>query len=70
VKVSNTCTAPRSTIPSPHNPNALSIADGQTHVGKVLHHDGAYFAFDADDVLVGEYRTQREAARALPRSVS
>jgi hypothetical protein len=28
--------------------------------------DGAYFAFDVDNVLIGEYATQREAMRALP----
>ena len=52
-------------IPNPNSPHALAVTDGTTTVGAIVPHDGSYFAFDVDDVLVGEYATQREAMRAI-----
>jgi hypothetical protein len=52
-------------IPNPHTPGALAVSDGTTCIGHIVH-AGSYFAFDADDILIGEYATQREAMRAIP----
>jgi hypothetical protein len=56
----------RTDIPNPHAPGALAVTDGTTHIGSIVMHDGAYFAFGIDGVLVGEYATQGKAMRALP----
>ncbi len=55
----------RTDIPNPHAPGALAVTDGGTCIGYIVH-AGAYFAFGADGVLVGEYDTQGKAMRALP----
>jgi hypothetical protein len=52
-------------ISNPNSPHALAVTDGTTTVGAIVPHDESYFAFDVDDVLVGEYATQREAMRAI-----
>jgi hypothetical protein len=56
----------QSGIPNPNAPDALMVMDGQELVGKILHRDGSYFAFDARGILQGEYRTQGQAMRVLP----
>jgi hypothetical protein len=55
----------RTDIPNPRTPGALAVTDGTTCIGYIVH-DDTYFAFDADNVLIGEYATQREAMRAMP----
>jgi hypothetical protein len=55
----------RTDIPNPHAPGALAVTDGGTCIGYIVH-AGAYIAFGADDVLVGEFDTQGKAMRALP----
>jgi hypothetical protein len=55
----------RTNIPNPHAPGALAVTDGTTCIGHIVH-DGAYFAFGVDNILIGEYTTQREAMLALP----
>jgi hypothetical protein len=53
-------------IPHAHAPEALAVTDGQDCIGHIVARDGSYFAFGADDILLGEFSTQREAMRALP----
>jgi hypothetical protein len=53
-------------IPHAHAPGALAVTDGGTCIGRIVVRDGSYFAFETDNVLVGEFATQREAMRALP----
>ena len=42
---------------------------GTTTIGYVAEHDGSFFAFDLNQELIGEYETQREAMRAIPKTV-
>jgi hypothetical protein len=53
-------------IPHPHAAGALSVSDGGQTVGSVVEHDGSFFAFNVEGVLIGEYASQIEATRALP----
>lgn len=54
-------------IPNPHTAaGALAVADGHVTVGYVVEHDGSFFAYGADQILIGEYSTQRAAMRAIP----
>ena len=53
-------------IPNAHVPEALAVTDGQDCIGHIVARDGSYFAFGADDILLGEFSTQREAMRAIP----
>lgn len=53
-------------IPSPADPGALSVSDGAIHLGWVVPSDGSFFAFNYRAKLIGEYRTQLEASRAIP----
>jgi hypothetical protein len=57
-------------IPSAHDPRALALYEGTTLLGRIVKHDGSVFLFGADGTLIGEYRTQREAMRALPSANS
>jgi hypothetical protein len=56
-----------SKIPSVRN--AMAVTIGTEIIGYVAEHDGLYFAFDLNEELVGEYETQREAVRAIPKAV-
>jgi len=56
----------RNYIPSARMAHALAVTDGGTCIGRIVAHDGSYFAFGTDVVLLGEFSTQREAMRALP----
>jgi hypothetical protein len=53
-------------IPRADAPDALSVSDGAVTCGSVVERDGAFFAFDTNGTLVGEYGSQREAVRAIP----
>jgi hypothetical protein len=55
-------------IPSPHAAWALSIYDGTARAGTVVATGGVYFSFDNDDELIGEWRSQAEAMRSIPRA--
>jgi hypothetical protein len=57
---------PHNHIPDPRAAGALSITSGHTTIGYLVKDGGSVFAFDTDFVLLGEYRTQREAVRELP----
>ncbi len=57
-------------IPDPRAPGALTVTDGHEHVGTVVPCDGSFFAFGTDNVLIGEYRSQAEAMRAIPNRVA
>jgi hypothetical protein len=59
-------TPTRNDIPDPRRVHALSVYDGQDFVGSIVEHDDVYFAFGTDDVLVGEFTTERAAIHALP----
>ncbi len=48
----------------------MSVCDGHEHVGTIVPCDGSFFTFGVDDILIGEYSTQSEAMRALPRVAS
>ena len=56
----------RPSVPTPHSHAALSVTDGTVTVGHIVPHHGAWFAFDADDALVGKYPTQHQAVLAIP----
>ncbi len=56
----------KSKIPSPHSPGAMAVTDGQHLAGAIVYSDGSYFAFDDDDVLVGEFESCIEAMRSIP----
>jgi hypothetical protein len=59
------------TIPNPSTAaDALSVSDGHNTVGYVIEQDGSYFSFDVNFVLLGEYRTQRMAMRAIPSTIA
>jgi hypothetical protein len=53
-------------IPNPRAANALAVTVGCTTVGYVVKSDGAFFSFDVDEFLLGEFETQRQAIRAIP----
>jgi hypothetical protein len=53
-------------VPRANAPESLAVNDGQTCIGHIVASGGSYFAFDADNILFGEFATQREALRALP----
>jgi hypothetical protein len=54
-------------IPNPRTTvGALAVTDGHFTAGYVVKLDGSYFAYGADEVLIGEYSTQRAAMRAIP----
>lgn len=55
-----------SRIPSPHDPGAVAVSDGQLLAGWIVERDKSHFAFDAAGILVGEYDTRTKAVRALP----
>jgi hypothetical protein len=42
------------------------VTDGGTCIGRIVVRDGSYFAFGADDILIGEFPSQREVMRVLP----
>jgi hypothetical protein len=44
----------------------LAVTDGTALAGHIVPHHGAWFAFDGDHVLVGQFATQREAVLAIP----
>ena len=60
---------PKTDIPNPRVANALRVADGTETVGFPVESDGAFFSFERDGVLIGEFATQRQAMRAIPASV-
>jgi hypothetical protein len=45
---------------------ALAVTDGAATAGYIVKLDGSYFAYSADQILIGEYSTQRAAMRAIP----
>ncbi len=54
-------------IPNPRTtPGALAVTDGHDTAGYVIEHDGSFFAYGADQILIGEFPTRRAAARAIP----
>jgi hypothetical protein len=54
-------------IPKADTPGALQVSDGSETVGSIVVIDSSYFSFDVEHVLIGEFRTQREAMRAIPK---
>lgn len=60
----------RASIPSQHAAGALSVHDGVVFVGTVVDGEGSFFSFDRDGVLLGEYRSQAEAMRIIPKAAS
>jgi len=55
-------------LASPRTSNkTLSVSDGATTAGYVVEHDGEFFSYDAEFVLLGEFTSQSEAVRAIPR---
>jgi hypothetical protein len=50
----------------PHVPGSLAVTDGHETIGHIVIRDGSFFAFGIDDILIGEFDTQRKAVRALP----
>jgi hypothetical protein len=54
-------------IPNLRTANALSVTDSGVTVGFLIKSESAFFSFDRDGVLIGEFKTQREAMRALPK---
>jgi hypothetical protein len=58
-------------IPNPRTADdALAVTDGAITIGFIIARDGAFFAFDADGVLIGEYPTRRAAVRSIPAARS
>jgi hypothetical protein len=53
-------------IPPAHSAGALTVTDGTVKVGSIVIWDGSYFSFGADETLLGEFKFQREAMRAIP----
>ncbi len=45
----------------------MAVTDGQRLAGAIVYSDRSYFAFAADDTLVGEFDSCIEAMRALPK---
>ena len=55
-------------IPNPRTANdALAVTDGAVTIGYIIERDSAFFAFDADGVLIGEYATRTQAVRSIRR---
>ena len=53
-------------IPNPRTANdALAVTDGAVTIGYIIERDGAFFAFDADGALIGEYATRTQAVRSI-----
>jgi hypothetical protein len=53
-------------IPKLNVTTALTITDGADVAGFIAEHDGAFFAYGADHVLIGEYTSRVAASRAIP----
>ncbi len=53
-------------LPTARTSVALAVTDGHNTIGYVIEHDGSYFAYGADQILIGEFKTRREAVRAIP----
>jgi hypothetical protein len=70
VRLLSTRPLSRSIIPSPHSADSLVVTDGQQAVGKIIYHDGSFFAFGADDILIGEYHSRQAAMRSIPRGAA
>ncbi len=47
----------------------MAVTIGTKTIGYVAEHDGSYFAFDLSEELIGEYKTQHEAVRAIPKTM-
>lgn len=45
--------------------DALAVTDGAVTIGYIIERDSAFFAFDADGVLIGEYATRTQAVRSI-----
>jgi hypothetical protein len=60
--------APRksSHIPDPNSLDGSYIYDGQVALGRIIESHGRYFAFDAEDLLIGACGSRGEAMTALP----
>ena len=56
----------RNDISSAPAADSLAVTDGTTWIGRIVVRDGFYFAFGTNNILVGEFATQREAMCALP----
>jgi hypothetical protein len=56
----------RTDIPNPRTPGALAVTDGTIFVGHIVVQADTYFAFGADDTLIGKYGSQSAAMRAIP----
>ena len=54
-------------IPKADTPGALFVSDGTDPVGSIVVIDSSYFAFDLEHILIGEFASQREAMRAIPK---
>ncbi len=53
-------------LPDPYAPYALTVTDGQEHIGSVVRQDDEFFAFDAEGKCLGVFDTTIEAARCIP----
>ncbi len=62
--------ADRARILGPYARGYLSVADGTTGVGTIVPRDGSWLAYDATGELLGQFASQRDAMRSLPRVAS
>ncbi|HVI14693.1 MAG TPA: hypothetical protein VM822_17685 [Pseudolabrys sp.] len=44
----------------------LSVTDGTALAGHIVPRDGAWFAFNFDDTLIGKFSSQHQAVCAIP----
>ena len=65
----NTHSHPRhprqSGIPSPHAPGSVEISSHNFVIGRVVRHDGSFFAFNDREILLGEFSNFAEALGAF-----
>jgi hypothetical protein len=54
-------------IPRATASDAMRVFQDQNFIGCVIERDGSWFSFDADGILIGEFRSFRESVRAIPR---
>ncbi len=54
-------------IPRLNIATASAIYDGAQLAGFIIEHDGSWFAYGRDHILIGEYETRAAAVRAVPK---
>ncbi len=55
-------------IPKLYISAALAVSDGAQLAGYVVEHDGSWFAYGRDHVLIGEFESQHAAVCAIPKT--